>query len=54
MAIFWNTIPAPKILFKSPKLIGQKLLLYGHLLKDIFERANLSDVAWQNFMLKKT
>ena len=25
---------APKIIFKSPKLIGQKSLSYGHLLKD--------------------
>ena len=25
---------APKIIFKSPKLIGQELLLYGHILKD--------------------
>ena len=25
---------APKIIFKSPKMIGQKLLSYWHLLKD--------------------
>ena len=27
-------LQAPKIIFKSPKLIGQKSLSYGHLLKD--------------------
>ena len=47
---------APKILFKSPKLIGQKMLPYEHILKDKrfksrsshFSDAQLSDFAtWE-------
>ena len=50
---------APKIIFKSPKLIGQKLLSYGHLLKDkrlkftFVERANLSGFVTWKFTTKK-
>ena len=33
IAIDEKPFQAPKIIFKSPKLIGQKSLLYGHLLK---------------------
>ena len=29
-----KTFQAPKIIFKSPKLIGQMSFSYGHLLKD--------------------
>ena len=50
---------ASKIIFKSPKLIGQKLLSYGHLLKDkrlkftFVERANLSGFVTWKFTTKK-
>ena len=46
---------APKIIFKSPKPIGQKALSYGHLFKDrrlkfaFFDRANIPGFATWEF-----
>ena len=57
LQISWQ-FEAPKIVFKSPRLIGQKSLSYGHLINEkigghIFETANFSGFATWEFTAKE-